>query len=234
MSESLLKNLKKRRKELENSGGRGYKYFIFKEETVRMRPLFTGEDQDWAIEATFFYLGKKLGGYISPATFGEKCPIMKLYEKLSGSDSDEDKEFAKTFRPKKRYFVPHIKFKDLKGEEIDKEQGAKLALLTNDQYKNLLDLFLDPEQGDFTDPNTGYDIKYKRTGKGQFDTEYSLLPCKPSKAPKEFRGPYDVEKMMREIIPTYEAAKEIKEKFLNGGDEEDEDEKPKKKSKKDL
>jgi hypothetical protein len=156
---------------------------------------------------------------------------MELYNKLSNSKSTDDQDAAKDMRPKKRYLVPHIVYKDEKGKEVDKEVGAKLALLTEQQYNSVLDLYLDPEQGDFTDPKNGYDIKYKRVGKGQFDTEYSVVPCRPSPLPKEFRKTYDLEKMVRDIIPTYEKSKEIKKLYLSGSETEEE-ERPKKKKKK--
>jgi hypothetical protein len=213
-SDKLRKKLEKRRKQLDERG-KGFGFFIFKDEGIRrMRVTPVGDDQDWAVEATVFYLGPVLKGYISPATFNEKCPIMALYNKLSQSDSDKDKKFAESFKPRKKFFVPMLSFKDIKGEEIDAEAGVKLAQLAHSQYKQALDFYLDPEQGDFTDPLKGYDLKFKRTGKGQMDTEYSVTPCKPTRLDKKYRGPYNPEEMVKKLIPTYEAALDIKKQFV--------------------
>ncbi len=232
MSKALTKKLLERQKKLSEKGG-SYRYFILKDEgQVRMRPLFCGEDKDWAEEVVFFFLGKNLGGYISPASIGQPCPLMKFYEKLNNSSSDKDREFAKRFRPKKRFMVPHILYKDMLGKEVDEEKGVKMMLLTDDLYSQLLELYLDPDNGDFTDPIKGYDIKYKRTGKGQMDTKYSLVRCNKSKVPQKYRGPYNTADMLKALIPTADEAKSILAKFKNSGTEEAETPTMKKKKKK--
>jgi hypothetical protein len=239
---SKIEKIKKRKEELSKRGGGKYQYFIFKEGTVRMRPLPTPEDEDIGIEVITFYLGKELGGIISPATFGEPCGLMEKYEKLSNSKDEDDQNLASTMKPKKRMMVPHIKYKDEKGTQVDEDAGAKLALLTNNQYQDLTDLFLDEENGDMTDPKKGYDIKYKRTGKGQFDTEYSLLTCKSTPLPKKYNKIYSPEEMVRAIMPTYEDTVSLAKKFLKldtkesskGKEGKDKSSVKKKKKKKDL
>lgn len=233
--ESLKERLKKRKGTLKTRGGGDFKFYTIPEGVTRMRPLPVGEENDWAFEATTFYLGKELGTVISPITFGGKCALMKKHLALKESKNEMDKDFAKNkLAPRNKWFVPHIKFTDEKGTEIDPGE-AKLTMLATGQYNDLLDLYLDDEQGDFTDPINGYDIKYKRTGKGKMDTEYSLTPCKPTKLAKEFRKEtYNPEEMLKALVPTYEETKEFLERFLNaaGSDEEETSEKPFKKKKK--
>lgn len=198
------------------AGAGSYKYFIFKEGDVRMRPLPVPEDQEFAVETTNFFFGKEIGGFVSPATFGDPCPAMNAYKALRESSDEDDRELANKFKPKKKYMSPHIKYKDLKGKEVDDEAGVKLAQLTNGQYQDLITLYLDEEEsGDFTDPNTGYDILYKRVGTGMTDTEYSLIKRNPTKLPKQYNKIYDPEQMVRDIIPPVEEIEQMLRNFLN-------------------
>lgn len=222
--------MEQRAKELAKKG-RALPFFTIKEGTTRMRMPQIVEDQEFCVEVIQFFLGKDIGGVISAASFGEPCPIMELYQKLKEGDED-DKEVAKKIYPRRRYLGPHYRFKDEKGKEVDLEAGVKLTILTNAIYQAITDMYLDDEYGDFTDPLQGYDFKYKRTGTGQMDTEYSVLACKATKIHPEFRKKvYNPEEMVRELIPTYEEAEVKLNQFL-GIEEEDEDEAPKKKKKK--
>lgn len=228
--ESLAERLKKKKQELKNKSG-GFPWFMVKEGTTRMRALPVGDEVDWACEVVFFFLGRDVGGIISPATFGEKCPIMAKYQKMSKSSDPDDRELAKRFKPSTKWMVAHIRYKDEKGKEVDEEQGAKCALLARSQYQDLLDLYLDDENGDFTNPEEGYDIKYKREGKGQMDTEYSCLPCKPSPLPKKYRKQvYDPIEMTKKVILSYDELKDKLAQFLGGSSDEESSSKSSKKS----
>ena len=230
---SLRERLQKRREDLKRSGPG--KFFTCKEGITRVRILPVGEENEWGLEVTYFYLGLKDNmALISPATFNEKCAVMDAYTKLSNSKDPADREFAKKFKPSRRFMAPVIKYKDDNGKEIDTESGVKLLLMTGGVYQEAIDLYLDDDNGDFTDPIKGYDLKIKRTGKGKTDTEYKVLTGKVSKLAKEYRAEVDLEKMVREIIPTYKETKVILEEFLNLPPKEDdeEEEAPKKKTSK--
>lgn len=231
---TLKERLAKKRKQLESGGN--FKFFRIAEGTTRMRLVKVGEEKDWAIECTTFYLGKDIGYVISPISFGGKCAMMNGYNEFSGSKKESDRKFAKNFKPSKRYFAGAYRFKDEKGKEVDVEQGVKPLMLTGGQYQELIDLFLDDEEaGDFTDSENGYDIKFGRTGKTQKDTEYTIRACKPTRTYKKFRGEYDIEEMIKGLVPSYKDTKELMEQFLNLSEEEEDDEpRKKKKKKKDL
>lgn len=237
---SLKERLAEKRANLGKNSG-GYQYFAIKEGTTRMRHLPVGEEKEFAVEAVFFYLGiEGHMGVVSAATFGKKCAIMNAYNELSQSKDPKDRELAKKFKPQKKYFSPVIKYKDEKGKEIDEENGVKLLLLTPGMYQELIDLFLDEDEaGDFTDIKTGYDLKYKRTGKGKTDTEYSVFRCNSTPLAKKYaKDIYDPEAMLKDgIIPTFKESQEILDKYLNiasttkEDDEEEETPRPKKKKK---
>lgn len=214
MGQKLAARLRKKKEELAKKGGNS-DFFFFKEGTHRMRLVPVGAEKEFAIEATYFFLSKELGGVVSPITFGEPCALMEKYNKLKNSKKDEDKEMAKKISPKKRYFALHYKYKDEKGKQVEEQLGVRLAILTNGQYQDLIDLYLDDEAGDMTDPKKGYDVKYKRVGSGQFDTEYSLLRCNPSPIFKKYAGKiYDPEKELRKVIPTYEETQDFVSKVF--------------------
>jgi len=237
MSNDKLKaKLRKRQEELKKGGG-NYDYFIFKEGTTRMRPLPTPPNKDWALEITHFYIGGEVKGVISAATFGERCALYEYWQKLKKSKKASDQKFADRMRPKQKFMVAHIKYEDDKGKTIDEKAGAKPALLHKGMYQSLLDFYLDDDKGDFTDPKTGYDIKYKRTGSGQMDTEYTLLDARPTKLASPYsKKTYDIEAMIRELVPSYETSVSYLEDFLKTSkkeaEEKDEDEAPRKKKKK--
>lgn len=231
MASSLKERLASKRKELasRSSGGN---FFTLKEGTTRHRLLPVGDDQEFAFEAVFFYLGQEIKGVISPATFGKRCAIMEAYNELSSSKDPDDRELAKKFKPQKKFFAPSIRYKDEKGGEVD-DTGVKLLILTSGQYQELIDLYLDEaEAGDFTSADNGYDIKFGRIGKTKTDTEYTIRACKPTKGPKKYvKKSYNPEEMLKEIAPSYKETKELVERFLNVASTED-DEEDNKKSKK--
>lgn len=227
---SLKERLAKKRENLKSGGG-NFKTFIIKEGKTRFRHVPVGEEKDWSIEATTFFLGKEIGLVVSPHTFGEKCALYNAYKQLSESSDPEDREVAKKLKPGRRLYSPVGKYNDEKGREPDSEAGVKLLPLTTGLAQELIELYLDEEFGDFTDAKNGYDIKYQRTGKGKTDTEYSIIRCDKTKLPKCWSGTYDPEKMLRAITPSYKETKAMLDKFLSLPTEDETDEKSPKKSK---
>jgi hypothetical protein len=235
VSEKLRKKLQKKQEEIKKkSSGGGLGFFTIKEGTTRMRLLPVGEENEPGLEIKQVYLGQKIGGVILPSTFGLKCAITTKYEKLKASKDPGDREIAEKLKPKSKYMVLAIRYKDDKGLELDEQAGVKPLILSGGQYNEIIEYFLDDETGDMTDPLKGYDIKFKRSGKTMTDTEYSMVPCKPTKCPKSFRGPFDLEEEIKKIIPSYEETKDKLNEFLTGasGDEEDDEPAPIKKKKK--
>jgi hypothetical protein len=214
MGQSLKERLAAKKEKIKKGGG-SFKYFVIKEGKTRFRHLPVGEEKDWSIEATTFFLGRDLGLVVSPFTFGGKCALKAKYDELSSSKDPDDRELAKRIKPGRKFFSPVGKYKDEKGKEPDEEAGVKLLLLTPGCVNELIDLFLDEEFGDFTDPKSGYDIKYQRTGKGKNDTEYSVIRCDKSKLPACWKGTYDPEAMLKELVPSYKDTKALLEQFLS-------------------
>lgn len=226
-----------RKKQLESKGN-GSGLVFPKEGTLRMRIKSPGDDQELGIEVIQFYLGKDLGGVLSPATFDEPCPFMEKYQELKNSKDDDDKELAKLLVPKRRYVIGGLVYSDEKGSKPDYEGKDKGVMVPRSVYQDIIDLYLDEDEaGDMTDPKDGYDIKIIRSGSGKMDTTYSARACKPTKLDKKYQGTVDLERIVRSQIKSYDELEEILAKFLNespGSSDEDDEDKPKKKKKKGI
>lgn len=231
---TLKERLEKKRQELSERGNKGNVIFV-KEGTLRVRILPVGPDKDFIKEVTHFYLGADLKSVYSPSTFDEPCALLEAYQEFKNSKDEDDKDLAKKLVPKKAYFAAVVVYNDDKGKSINEEDSGKLIKITGGVYQDIIDLYLDEDEaGDMTDPVEGYDIKIKRTGKGQFDTEYSVMPCKPTKLDKKYAKVVDLDKLAKAEISSYEETEEKLEAFLgiSKNDDGDDDDKPKKKKKK--
>lgn len=222
----LKSRLADRRKNLSEKGNSSF-HLMKDEGTYRFRVLPTGdEEKDWAAPMVTFFLGKKT--YVSPSTKDLPCAIMDFSEKLRKSKKESEQKLAKNIRPRKSFVVAAIKM-DSSGKEVD-SSGVRLLKLPNNVYGDMLDIFLDEEDGgDFTHPTEGFDIKVTRIGTGQFDTKYSVRACKPTKLSKEYaKKTWDPLEMLDKEIISYEDSEAAVEEYLNGGDEEEETPKKKK------
>jgi len=211
------KSLMATRKSIKASQEGGNMIFFKADTTTRIRVLPVDEDKEFGQEVVHFFLGQEIKGVVSPMTFGEPCAIYEKYEELKNGD-DDDKALAAKLKPKRKFVVPAIKYEDKMGKKVDEKIGAKLAQLTVGQYQDLIDLYLDEENGDFTNPKSGYDVKITRTGSGMMDTEYSMLAGKSSPLSPKYNKIYDLEAMVRKEIPTYEETQEILNRFLGIGE----------------
>lgn len=219
------KKLMATKKKIKASQEGGNMIFFKADTTTRIRILPVPEDQEFGLEIVHFYPNQEIKGVISPMTFGEPCALMEKYEELKNSKDEDDKALAAKLKPKRKFVVPCIKYEDKMGKKVDEKTGAKLAQLTVGQYQDLIDLYLDEENGDFTDPKSGYDIKITRTGSGMLDTEYSTLAGKTSSLNSKFNKVYNLTDMVRKEIPSYEQTEDILNTFMGGGSD-----KPKKKN----
>ena len=207
-----------------------------KEGTMRVRLLSQGDDKELGLEIVQFY-DPKLGGIISPATFDEPCPFMEKFKELKSSSNEEDQALAKALTPRRRFLIGGTLYKDEKGKEIDTDNVGKPILIPRSVYQDIIDLYLDEDDwGDMTDPESGYDIKITRSGKGKMDTNYTVTACPKGKNPKpSFIPEIDLEKIVRDQMLSYEELEEKLSEFLNGADTADDDEEevaPKKDKKK--
>lgn len=220
---SIREKMMARKKALESKGN-GSIVFL-KEGTTRLRLMNQGPDKELGLEVIQFYLPGK-GGFISPATFNEPCPMMEKYQELKNSKNESDIELAKALSPRRRYIIGGTLYKDQKGKEVDTDNICKPILVSRSVYQDIVDLFLDEDDwGDPTDENEGYDIKITRSGKGKLDTNYTVTAC-PGKGPidKKYRKEMDLEKIISSSCLSYEELEKTLDEWLSGSHDSPEEE----------
>ena len=208
-----------RKKALESKGNGGGMIYP-KEGTMRVRLMNQGPDKELGLEVIQFYLGPKIGGVISPATFDEPCPFMEKYQELKNSKDETDQELAKDLAPRRRYIIGGTCYKDEKGKEIDPDRVCKPILVPRSVYQDIIDLYLDEDDwGDMTDPEEGYDIKISRSGSGKMDTTYSVTAC-PGKKPlnPKYVKEMDLEEIVKGMMKSYDELEEMLREYLNEDD----------------
>lgn len=208
-----------RKKALESKGNGGSMIYP-KEGTMRVRLMNQGPDKELGLEVIQFYLGPKVGGVISPATFDEPCPFMEKYQQLKNSKDETDQELAKDLAPRRRYIIGGTCYKDEKGKEIDPDRVCKPILVPRSVYQDIIDLYLDEDDwGDMTDPEEGYDIKISRSGSGKMDTTYSVTAC-PGKKPlnPKYVKEMDLEEIVKSMMKSYDELEEMLREYLNEDD----------------
>lgn len=126
------------------------------ETTVRLLSFKDNDGQPFK-ELWFYYNIGNNPGLLAPYQFGKPDPFQELITKLRDDGANGDKsayELAKKLYPKMRCYAPVI----VRGEE---GEGVKLWSFGKQVYQNLLNIMLDEDYGDITDPSSGRDIKIK-------------------------------------------------------------------------
>lgn len=130
------------------------------EYTIRILAFPNNDGQPFK-ERWFYYNIGNSPGILAPKQFGKPDPIQDLINKLREDGSKESYELAKKLYPKMRCYAPVI----VRGEE---DKGVRLWSFGKTVYQSLLNIMLDEDFGDITDPLTGRDIKVtctKATGR---------------------------------------------------------------------
>lgn len=196
------------------AGGGEYEFYQIKagRQVIRILPPKGDKDVFWKEAVIHFNLP---GGAAVACLkqFNKKCPICEEIAKLKKSKSKEDQTLSKKMRASNRVYMNLID-----KEDKDKEDVPQVMNCGNSILKSILDVICDPEYGDITDFNNGFDITLTKTGKG-LETEYSIVPKrKESKATKSLS-----EEELQEALPDLDAlvverTKEEVISILNGED----------------
>ena len=121
------------------------------EHTVRLLSFPDNEGQPFK-ELWFYYNIGNNPGLLAPYQFGKPDPIQELINKLRDDGSKESYELAKKLYPKMRSYAPVV----VRGEE---DRGVRLWSFGKTVYQSLLNIMLDEDYGDITDPTDGRDVK---------------------------------------------------------------------------
>jgi len=90
-------------------------------------------------------------GIIAPFQFGKPDPVQELITKLREEGSKESYEMAKKLYPSNRIYAAVI----VRGQE---DEGVKIWGFGKTVYQKILQIMLDEDYGDITDPLEGRDI----------------------------------------------------------------------------
>jgi len=121
------------------------------EATVRILSFPDNDGQPFK-ERWFYYNIGNNPGLLAPYQFSKPDPIQELITKLRDDGSKESYELAKKLYPKMRSYAPVI----VRGEE---DKGVRIWSFGKTVYQSLLNIMLDEDYGDITDPIEGRDVK---------------------------------------------------------------------------
>lgn len=150
------------------------------ETTIRILPTADGDPFK---EFFFHYNVGKNPGFLSPKkNFGEDDPLDSFVRKLFNEGDEESIKMAKNLMARQRFFSPVI----VRGEE---DKGVQIWGYGKMVYQNLLNLVLNPDYGDITDPESGTDlvIHYGKPAGAQFP-QTKITPRRRSSALTEDDG----------------------------------------------
>lgn len=122
------------------------------EATVRLLAFQDNEDGLPFSERWFYYNIGNNPGLLAPYQFGDPDPVQELITTLRDEGTKESYELAKKLYPKARYYAPVV----VRGEE---EKGVRVWSFGKTVYQSLLNIMLDEDYGDITDPVDGRDVK---------------------------------------------------------------------------
>ena len=147
-----LKKMREKLGRLQN-GGRGGKSNFWRpqdgEQTIRIVPTMDGDPFK---EYWFHYNLGQNAGFLSPKkNFGEDDPLNDFIRSLYSEGTEESIKMAKSLNARQRFFAPVV----VRGEE---NQGVRVWGFGKQVYEQLLNLVLNPEYGDITDPQEGTDL----------------------------------------------------------------------------
>jgi len=121
------------------------------EHSVRLLSFPDNDGQPFK-ELWFYYNIGNNPGLLAPYQFQKADPIQELITKLRDDGSKESYELAKKLYPKMRCYAPVI----VRGEE---DKGVRIWSFGKTVYQSLLNIMLDEDYGDITDPTEGRDVK---------------------------------------------------------------------------
>ena len=187
------------------------------ETTIRILSFPDNDGQPFK-ERWFYYNIGNNPGLLAPYQFGTPDPIQELINKLRDDGSKESYELAKKLYPKMRCYAPVI----VRGEE---DKGVRLWAFGKTVYQSLLNIMLDEDYGDITDPADGRDVKVictKTPGRMWATTEVrprgksSALSPSAETISEWNAGIPDLDELY--TAKTYEDLEKVVNDWLNGDD----------------
>ena len=187
------------------------------EATIRLLSFPDNDGQPFK-ERWFYYNIGNNPGLLAPYQFGQPDPIQELINKLRDDGSKESYELAKKLYPKMRSYAPIV----VRGEE---DRGVRIWAFGKTVYQSILNIMLDEDYGDVTDPIDGRDVKVVCTkAPGRM---WAMTEVRPRGKQSRLSSDGDQAKKWLDEIPdlddmytckTYEELEKIVNDWLNGDD----------------
>ena len=190
------------------------------ETTLRLLSFIDNDGQPFK-ERWFYYNIGNNPGLLAPYQFGKPDPIQELINKLRDDGTKESYELAKKLYPKMRSYAPVV----VRGEE---DRGVRIWSFGKTVYQSLLNIMLDEDYGDITDPTEGRDVKVvctKAPGRMWASTEVrprgkqSQLSEDTQQAKTWLDSVPDLDNLY--TVKTYEELEKIVNDWLNGDESSD-------------
>ena len=193
------------------------------ESTIRIVPT---EDGDPFKDYWFHYNLGENPGFLSPKkNFGDDCPLDSFVRNLWKEGTEESKRMAKKLNARQRFFTPVI----VRGEE---DQGVRVWGFGKQVYETLLNLVLNPEYGDITDPEAGTDlvISYGKPAGASFPVTVitprrrnsQLCPEGPEKCREVLENIPDFDELFEGSRKTFSEIQTMLDQFLLGESDSEE------------
>lgn len=194
-----VKKMKAKLQALQNKGGSGNKtqFWSPKEGQQYSLRIVPTADGDPFKEYWFHYELGTQGGFLCPKkNFGDQCAACDFASKLYREKDEESAKMAKKFLPRQRFFSPVV----VRGEE---KEGVKIWGYGKNAYQDLINLVLNPDYGDITDPEAGTDLAVSSAkAPGQ---SFPMTKITPARKTSKLCQGTDVEcKELLETVPNFE------------------------------
>ena len=138
---------------LNNKGGKGNENFWRPQDGEQSIRIVPTADGDPFKDFWFHYEVGQNSGFLCPKkNFGDDCPVCNFAGRLFDENTEESRRMAKKFLPRQRFFSPVL----VRGEE---DKGVQIWGFGKMVYQSLLNIMLDEDYGDITDPLEGRDVK---------------------------------------------------------------------------
>ena len=196
------------------------------ETTIRLMSFPDNDGQPFK-ERWFYYNIGNNPGLLAPYQFGNPDPIQELINKLREEGSKESYELCKKLYPKMRSYAPVV----VRGQE---DKGVRLWSFGKTVYQSLLNIMLDEDYGDITDPVSGRDVsvEFKTAEETGASFPKTTIRVKPNQTPitedkAQLEGLLDNQKDITELYQelSYEELTTVLNEWLNPEASKDEEEK---------
>lgn len=175
-------------------GGGGFRFWKpqkYGKYTVRFLPQ-QNPDGFFYKEAAQHKVGDNY--FFCPKVEGDNCPICNTYRKLWDINTDASKELAREIKPRKQYLY-NIIVKDEAGQTAEDPTKVQVYMSGKKLFDKLMDYFFDPDYGDLTDVEEGFDFVINKEQGAQGFPNYDNSRPRPKATPL-----HDDEDIIEEIL----------------------------------